>query len=169
MAVIEVRRLTKRYGERRAVDGLDLDVHSGEVLALLGPNGAGRRPRWRSWRDSGGRRGHRARLGIDPWRAPRQHRERVGVVLQEQLGQGELTVDELLRTTATYYRRPWDLDALLDAVGLPEQRGNASRCSPVGSVVGWTLRSACLGDPNCSSWTSPRPAWIPRRAAGCGD
>ncbi|HZE48894.1 MAG TPA: ABC transporter ATP-binding protein [Jatrophihabitantaceae bacterium] len=123
MAVIEVRRLTKRYGERRAVDGLDLDVHSGEVLALLGPNGAGKTTTLEIM--EGFRRADEGIvrvLGIDPWRAPRQHRERVGVVLQEQLGQGELTVDELLRTTATYYPRPWDLDALLDAVGLPEQR-----------------------------------------------
>jgi ABC-2 type transport system ATP-binding protein len=33
---------TKRYGERTALDGLDLDVHRGEVLGLLGANGAGK-------------------------------------------------------------------------------------------------------------------------------
>ncbi|MFN2321860.1 MAG: ABC transporter ATP-binding protein [Trueperaceae bacterium] len=40
--MIEVRGLVKRYGAQRAVDGVDLDVHAGEVLALLGPNGAGK-------------------------------------------------------------------------------------------------------------------------------
>jgi ABC-2 type transport system ATP-binding protein len=34
--------LTKRYGELTAVDGLDLDVPAGSVVALLGPNGAGK-------------------------------------------------------------------------------------------------------------------------------
>jgi ABC-type sugar transport system ATPase subunit len=37
-----VRDLTKSYGETRAVDGVDLDVSTGEVFALLGPNGAAR-------------------------------------------------------------------------------------------------------------------------------
>ena len=37
-----VRGLRKSYGERTAVDGVDLEVARGEVFALLGPNGAGK-------------------------------------------------------------------------------------------------------------------------------
>ena len=40
--VIRVRGLVKRYGEIRAVDGIDFDVLPGEVFGLLGPNGAGK-------------------------------------------------------------------------------------------------------------------------------
>ncbi len=40
-AAISVRGLVKRYGDRTAVDGLDLDIRRGEIFALLGPNGAG--------------------------------------------------------------------------------------------------------------------------------
>lgn len=40
--MIEARGLVKDYGPHRAVDGLDLIVHSGEVYAFLGPNGAGK-------------------------------------------------------------------------------------------------------------------------------
>jgi len=39
---IEARGLTKRYGDKTALDGFDLDVARGSVCALLGPNGAGK-------------------------------------------------------------------------------------------------------------------------------
>ncbi len=40
--VIQARDLTRRFGTLVAVDGLDLDVHRGEVFGFLGPNGAGK-------------------------------------------------------------------------------------------------------------------------------
>jgi ABC-2 type transport system ATP-binding protein len=40
--MIQVRDLTKRFGETRAVDGISFDVKSGEILGFLGPNGAGK-------------------------------------------------------------------------------------------------------------------------------
>jgi ABC-2 type transport system ATP-binding protein len=40
--MIELRGVTKMYGAKRAVDGLDLRVRSGELFAFLGPNGAGK-------------------------------------------------------------------------------------------------------------------------------
>ncbi len=39
---IEARGLTRRFGDVTSVDGIDLDVHPGELVALLGPNGAGK-------------------------------------------------------------------------------------------------------------------------------
>jgi ABC-2 type transport system ATP-binding protein len=41
-AVIQVSGLTKRFGRRLAVDGLDLEVAPGEIFGFLGPNGAGK-------------------------------------------------------------------------------------------------------------------------------
>jgi ABC-2 type transport system ATP-binding protein len=40
--MIEVRRVTKRFGAKCAVDKLDLEVRAGELFAFLGPNGAGK-------------------------------------------------------------------------------------------------------------------------------
>jgi ABC-type sugar transport system ATPase subunit len=42
IAGIRIRGLRKRYGNTRALDGLDLDLRPGEVLGIAGPNGAGK-------------------------------------------------------------------------------------------------------------------------------
>ena len=40
--MLEVRRLTKRFGGLTAVSSLDFDLREGEILGLIGPNGAGK-------------------------------------------------------------------------------------------------------------------------------
>ena len=40
--MIELRGVTKLFGNKRAVDRLDLNVRAGELFAFLGPNGAGK-------------------------------------------------------------------------------------------------------------------------------
>jgi ABC-2 type transport system ATP-binding protein len=68
-AVIHARNLTKTFGKVRALDGLDLTVHRGEVHGFLGPNGAGKSTTLRILlglvRATGG---HVELFGADPWR-----------------------------------------------------------------------------------------------------
>src|SRR4029453_18210312 len=40
--MIEVRELTKRYGDRVAVDSISFSAERGQILGFLGPNGAGK-------------------------------------------------------------------------------------------------------------------------------
>ncbi|MET8283153.1 ABC transporter ATP-binding protein [Micromonospora sp. NPDC005174] len=66
---IEVSGLVKTFGRTRALDGLDLTVHAGEVHGFLGPNGAGKSTTIRALlgllrTDAGAVR----LLGGDPWR-----------------------------------------------------------------------------------------------------
>ena len=42
MALLEIRRLTKQFGGLTAVDRVDFDLETGEILGLIGPNGAGK-------------------------------------------------------------------------------------------------------------------------------
>jgi ABC-2 type transport system ATP-binding protein len=121
-AAISIRGLVKRYGESTAVDGLDLDIHRGEIFALLGPNGAGKTTTveicegYRE-RDAGEVRV----LGRDPARGDRRWRARLGMVLQSTAGVSQLTVRELLRAQAAYYPDPRDPDEVLELVGLTEK------------------------------------------------
>lgn len=73
--VIHIQELTKMFGKVRALDGLDLTVHPGEVHGFLGPNGAGKSTTIRILlgliRGTGG---HVELFGADPWQeAARLH------------------------------------------------------------------------------------------------
>src|SRR3954468_16648708 len=65
---IDAEGLITRFGPTRALDGLDLTVHTGEVHGFLGPNGAGKTTTMRVllglMRADGGRA---TLLGGDPW------------------------------------------------------------------------------------------------------
>jgi len=127
-AAVVVRGLHKHYGETRAVDGLDLQVEPGEVFAVLGPNGAGKTTtveilEGHRHRDSG----EVSVLGVDPARADRNWRSRIGIVLQDAGDQAELTVSEVIRHFAEYYPTPRDADEVIDAVGLTEKAGTRTR------------------------------------------
>jgi ABC-2 type transport system ATP-binding protein len=118
-AAIAVEGLTKRYGDRIAVDTVSLEVRPGEVVALLGPNGAGKTTTVEVV--EGYRRGDAGSvrvLGTDPWRAPRSHRARVGLMLQEGGIDLRARPAETLRQYAAFHGDPLDPDALLDELGL---------------------------------------------------
>ncbi|GIG22386.1 ABC transporter [Cellulomonas chitinilytica] len=119
---IEVTGLRKRYGDKRAVDGLDLQVDRGEIVAILGPNGAGKTTTVEILE------GYRRRddgvvrvLGDDPATAGRAWRSRIGVVLQGTDDLAEASVGELVRHFARFFPSPRDADEVIDAVGLREK------------------------------------------------
>ena len=149
-AVIRVRGLRKRYpGSRRpAVDGVDLDVARGEVVALLGPNGAGKTTTvevLEGHRDRDG--GEVAVLGVDPGRAGRAWRARIGVVTQSATDLLEITPAEAVRHFARYYRDPRDPDEVLELVGLAAAADRRPGGFSLGMGQRLGLATALLGDP----------------------
>jgi ABC-2 type transport system ATP-binding protein len=123
-AVIRVSGLRKLYNKVVAVDGIDLTVDRGQVVALLGPNGAGKTSTveiLEGYRRRDG--GDVEVLGQDPASAGPAWRARIGIVLQSTTAFEELTVAEIVHHVARFYPNPLDPDDVLELVGLETKRG----------------------------------------------
>lgn len=114
-----------RYGDKQVLNGIDLEVEAGEVVAVLGPNGAGKSTTveiLEGFRSRSG--GEVSVLGVDPARADDAWRAQVGVVLQNSNDHGKWRPQQLLSHMADYYRpyiEPWPVEDLLELVGLGGQ------------------------------------------------
>ena len=127
-AVIQVSGLAKTYGDLHAVDGIDLIVERGQCVALLGPNGAGKTTTTEILE------GYRQRdagdvhvLGVDPGRADRHWRTKIGIVLQQVSDLSDLTVRESLSHFAGYYPDPRPVEEVLAQVGLTGKADSRGR------------------------------------------
>lgn len=128
--VVAVEGLRMEYGAVRVLEGVDLTVRAGEIIALLGPNGAGKTTTIEIL--EGFRRPSAGRvevLGRDPAHAGEGWRADLGIVLQSWRDHGVWRVRELLHHIGRHYAaystperpRPVDTDVLLDRVGLTGQ------------------------------------------------
>ncbi len=160
---VRVRGLRKAYGGRPAVDGLDLDIVTGEVFALLGPNGAGKTTTVEILE------GYRRRdagdvevLGEDPDGAGLGLRRRIGIVLQTSAETPELTVDEMVRHFARYYPSPRDPDEVVAAVGLGEKRGARVRSLSGGQRRRLDVALGIVGRPELLFLDEPTTGFDPQ-------
>jgi ABC-2 type transport system ATP-binding protein len=117
------RGLRKRYGDVVAVDGLDLEVRSGECFGLLGPNGAGKTTTIEIFeglleQDAGEVEVLGLRWGADD----QALRQRLGIQLQETQLNEKLTVEEIVRLFRSFYRRGPTVDDVLGMVELESKR-----------------------------------------------
>lgn len=122
--VIEARALTKRYGANLAVDHVDFEVASGEIVGILGPNGSGKTTTILMLLGlTEPTSGQAMVAGFDPLRDPLEVKRRVGY-LPDQIGfyENMSARDNLAYTgrLAGLSRREIDerFDAALDRVGL---------------------------------------------------
>ncbi|MFZ2509681.1 MAG: ABC transporter ATP-binding protein, partial [Gordonia sp. (in: high G+C Gram-positive bacteria)] len=120
LAVV-VRGLVKRFGDTVAVDGLDLELPRGSILALLGPNGAGKTTTVEICEGFVTPNGGDVRvLGLDPVADNDELRARIGVMLQGGGAYPGAKAGEMLRLCAAYSADPLDPDWLLDVLGLTD-------------------------------------------------
>jgi ABC-2 type transport system ATP-binding protein len=95
---IEIARLVHHYGDRRALDGLDLRIERGETFAVLGPNGSGKTTLFRLLSTLiAPQAGTITVLGLDIVAQRRAVQQQLGVVFQAPSVDKKLTVRENLR------------------------------------------------------------------------
>jgi ABC-2 type transport system ATP-binding protein len=163
MNAIAVRDLRKSYGAIEAVRGIDFEVRRGEVFGLLGPNGAGKTTTVEILEGYRKRDGGEVQvLGVDPAAARGEWREQIGVVLQSSAMYETLTVAEMLRLFAGYYREPRPIDEVVELVGLQEKRDERVRRLSGGQRRRLDLGLALVGDPELIFLDEPTTGFDPR-------
>jgi lipooligosaccharide transport system ATP-binding protein len=107
MTVLTAERLTKKYGDLLAVDGISMEVQKGECFGLLGPNGAGKTSTMKMvYAVSPITAGRLIVLGLDVQARPREVKQRLGVAPQEYNLDPDFTVLDNLVIHARYFRIP---------------------------------------------------------------
>ncbi|MBN1244135.1 ABC transporter ATP-binding protein [Candidatus Bathyarchaeota archaeon] len=124
---IVTEKLTKKYGDVTAIDGLDLKVHAGEIYGFLGPNGAGKTTTIRVLTTLTKPTSGRALVnGFDVVKEPDAVKKMIGVVQQHVSLDRDLTVKENMEFRARLHHlgsseRKKRIGELLDYVGLTEE------------------------------------------------
>jgi ABC-2 type transport system ATP-binding protein len=146
--VIEARRLTKRYGDKVAVDDLSFTVRPGIVTGFLGPNGAGKSTTMRMLlgldAPSSGSATIAGRRYVDQ-KAPLRE---VGALLEAKaIHTGRSARNHLLALAATTGISKRRVQEVIDLVGLTDVAGKRAGGFSLGMGQRLGIASALLGDP----------------------
>src|SRR5262249_21352273 len=155
-SMIEARGLTKRYGDKLAVDQLSFAVEPGRITGFLGPNGAGKTTTMRLIlgldHPTGGSvtvNGKEFRHSVNPMRE-------VGALLDAKAGRGAAGPHTPLLCGAQPNPRPRRrVGEVLDLVGLTEVAGKRSKGFSLGMGQRLGIAAALLGDPAILMFDEP--------------
>lgn len=146
--IIKAEHLVKRYGDFYAVNGVNFEVHRGEVFGLLGPNGAGktttlemlvglRKP------DEG-----TAWIGeFDIRKDLERIKEVIGVQLQSTTLFELLTVEEILKMYASFYPKHISIPELIEDMILTDKRKSRIKSLSGGQKQRLAIALALVHDP----------------------
>ena len=146
--ILEIKDLTKRYGDLVAVNGISFNIEKGEIFGLLGPNGAGktttvemieglRQP------DSG----EIDICGIDARRQPEKIKEIIGAQLQSTTIYDQIRIREVVDLFGSYYDRSVPTQELLELVSLTEKENVYYRTLSGGQKQRVAMALALVNDP----------------------
>ena len=146
--VVEVKGLTKKYGDLIAVNEVSFDIVKGEIFGLLGPNGAGktttvelieglRKP------DTG----FLKVCGIDVSKGIDKVKELIGVQLQTTTIYDKIQVGEAIELFGSYYQRSLPTDEILDEVSLNDKKNSFVEVLSGGQRQRLALALSLINDP----------------------
>ena len=146
--MIEVENLSKRYGEKLAVDGLDFVVQPGIVTGFLGPNGAGKSTTMRLIAGLDEPSAGSVRVNGRAYRSAAAPMAELGVLLEAKaVHTGRSARNHLLALAQTNGISRRRVDEVIDMVGLREVAGKRVGGFSLGMGQRLGVASALLGDP----------------------
>jgi ABC-2 type transport system ATP-binding protein len=146
--VIEVENLSKRYGEKLAVDSLDFVVQPGIVTGFLGPNGAGKSTTMRMIAGLDEPTAGRVRVNGQDYRAASAPMAELGILLEAKaMHTGRSARNHLLALALTNGVSRRRVDELIDMVGLRDVASKRVGGFSLGMGQRLGIASALLGDP----------------------
>jgi ABC-2 type transport system ATP-binding protein len=146
--MIEVKNLSKRYGDKLAVDGLDFVVQPGMVTGFLGPNGAGKSTTMRLIAGLDEPSGGSVRVNGRAYRSAVAPMAELGVLLEARaVHTGRSARNHLLALAQTNGISRRRVDEVIDMVGLREVAGKRVGGFSLGMGQRLGVASAMLGDP----------------------
>lgn len=161
--VIEVKNLTKVYGDLRAVDDLSFEVRAGEVFSILGPNGAGKTTTveiMECIRDPTS--GEVNILGMNTAKQSRNIIERIGVLPQRFDAYDLLTVRENIDYFAKMFDHHLDAMDLVRIVALEEKTDDLFRTLSGGMKQRVGVAISMVNDPEIIFLDEPTTGLDPR-------
>ena len=146
--MIEVENLSKRYGDKVAVDGLTFTVQPGIVTGFLGPNGAGKSTTMRMIAGLDEPTAGRVRVNGADYRAASAPMAELGMLLEAKaIHTGRSARNHLLALAQTNGIGRRRVDEVIDMVGLREVAGKRVGGFSLGMGQRLGIASALLGDP----------------------
>jgi ABC-2 type transport system ATP-binding protein len=146
--VIEMTGLTKRYGDKTAVDGLTLTVRPGVVTGFLGPNGAGKSTTMRLILGLDRQTKGTVTVNGKRYAELRAPLHEVGALLEARsVHSGRSARNHLLALAASHGVGPTRVDSLLELVGLTEVARKRVGAFSLGMGQRLGIAAALLGDP----------------------
>lgn len=146
--ILEVKGLTKRYGRKKAVDGINFDVKEGEIFGILGPNGAGKTTTLEMIEtmrpiDSG-----TATLdGLDVTKNTWKIKEIIGILPQTAAFEEKTKLTELLEFLASTYGQKVSPKALLKRVQLSDKASSYAEKLSGGQRQRFSVAAALVNRP----------------------
>jgi ABC-2 type transport system ATP-binding protein len=145
--VASLEGVSKNYGEIRALQSVNFNVHAGKVIALLGPNGAGKTTAVKLLLGLLQPNSGKARVfGGDPTNP--ENRMRTGAMLQVGRVPETLRVREHIDLFSSYYPKPMPLEEVLAAAGLKKLRDRKFGDLSGGQRQRTLFALAICGDPD---------------------